>query len=92
MLEPLSDGRANLRERPVGVSGRPPSMSANVQDLVGPMRTMMTTILGFADMLADPELPLTEAKRAEYEAIVRASSAALLDHVERKTTQLRAAS
>jgi hypothetical protein len=67
-------------------------MNANVRDFVGPARTMMTTILGFAEMLADPDLPLTDAKRLEYEAIVVSSSEALLAHVERETGRLRAAS
>lgn len=37
------------------------------------MRTQLTTILGFAELLADPDLSLTARTRLEYARIVQAS-------------------
>jgi hypothetical protein len=40
-------------------------------------RTLMTNIMGFSELLADPSLGLPEVKRLEYAEIVFASSVAL---------------
>ena len=37
------------------------------------MRTQLTAILGFAELLADPDLSLTAKTRLEYARIVQAS-------------------
>ena len=42
-------------------------------------RTLMTNIMGFSELLADPSMGLPEAKRLEYAEIVFASSLALAE-------------
>lgn len=56
---------------------------------IGEVRTHLTTILGFAEMLADPKLALTDRKRAEYGEIVAASGALLAERIERRHEELR---
>lgn len=61
---------------------------SNVGDFIGPVRTIMTTILGFSEMLADPELTLSADKRREYELILVQSSASLAEHIEQQATEM----
>ncbi|RXF73915.1 hypothetical protein [Hansschlegelia zhihuaiae] len=63
---------------------------ANVREFVGEVRTHLTTILGFHQMLDDPELRLSPERRAEYGAIVATSGALLSDYLEREAPLLLA--
>lgn len=59
---------------------------------IGEVRTHLTTILGFAEMLADPAIDLTDKTRAEYGRIVATSGALLAERIERRDAELRMAS
>jgi len=60
-------------------------------DFLGEVRTHMTTILGFAEMLADPALALSDKTRSEYGFIVATSGALLAERLERENAELTVA-
>ena len=45
-------------------------------------RTLMTNIMGFSELLADPALALPESLRLEYAEIIFASSLALAEETQ----------
>ena len=59
---------------------------------VAEVRTHMTTILGFAEMLDDPSLALPASTRAEYGLIVATSGELLATRLQRRCDELRLAS
>ncbi|WP_020178549.1 hypothetical protein [Methylopila sp. M107] len=74
MSELQIDGRMHAAER----FGACPAD----RNLVAPIRTYANDLIGFAEMLEDPELRLSADTRREYRAILRASGAALALHIQ----------
>jgi hypothetical protein len=61
---------------------------AELRVFIGEVRTHLTTILGFRELLGDASLPLSAERRAEYGAIVETANQVLTDYIDREAQRL----
>lgn len=85
------EGPSSALETPTLLAAGEGAIVPDGFDFLAEVRTHMTTILGFSEMLADPALDLSDQKRAEYGFIVATSGALLAERLERESEDLRLA-